>query len=136
MSDLNKAIETYVDELFAEPVAKASENFEVAPASKTLADKVMAEAPKSPNDESRGVGRPEDDHDVPDVDQDGNPHKGYEAVQKIQPEVENPEVNQSGAVTQISEEGRLSEKKHMKDPRLSKTLTDAEFTEYQELKKA
>lgn len=135
--DLNKSIETFIDELFTEPVKKG-ENFEVAPAAKTTADKVMSEVPGSQDDKSRGAGRPDDDHDVPKTDQDGNPAKGYDAVQKEQPEEENPEAKkQSGASTQISSEGRLGgDKPGMKDPRLSKSLTDEEFAEYQELKKA
>lgn len=136
--DLNKSIENFIDELFAEPVKKAGENFEVAPAAKTKADQVMSEVPGSQDDASRGAGRPNDDHDVPKTDNDGNPAKGYEAVQKEQGEEENPEAKkQSGASTQISSEGRLAgDKPGMKDPRLSKSLSDEEFAEYQALKKA
>ncbi len=136
MGDLNKAIEDFIDELFSEPVNKSSENFEVANAAKTTADAVINTVSKSPNDQSRGAGRPKDDHDVPDIDKDGNAAKGYDAVQAVQSEMSNPEVNQSGASTQISSEGRLASVKQMKDPRLSKSLTDEQFEEYQELKKA
>lgn len=134
--DLNKAVISLVDEFFG-PVKKSSENFEVAPAAKTTADKVMSEVPGSENDEDRDAGRPKNDHDVPKIDKDGNSAKGYEAVQSPQAEQSNPEVNQAGASTQISSEGRLSEKPHMKDPRLSKSLEeDPEYKEFQAFKKA
>lgn len=135
-TELNKAIESFIEDIFSEPVAKSGENFEVAPAAKTTADAVVNQAPKAQDDASRGAGRPKDDHDVPKVDQDGNAAKGYDAVQSPQGEVENPEAKQAGDVSQISSEGRLAAVKPMKDPRLSKTLTDEQFSEYQELKKA
>jgi hypothetical protein len=135
--DLTKSIDSLIDDLFSEDVVKAAENFEVAPASKTTADAAIASAPKAENDESRGAGRPEDDHDVPEVDEDGNPAKGYEAVQKDQAEEEPEEAKkQAHAVTQVSSEGHLGEKPKMKDPRLSKSLSEEEYAEFQAFKKA
>lgn len=131
--ELTSVIDSLVDEYFG----KSSENFEVAPAAKTTADKVMAEVPGSQDDAARGAGRPKDDHDVPKTDTDGNAAKGYDAVQAGQAEVENPEAKQAGAATQISGEGRLGEKKHMTDPRLSKSLEeDPEYKEFLAFKKA
>lgn len=133
MDELNKSIDSLIEDIFAEPVVKSSENFEVASASKTTADAAIASAPGSEDDESRGAGRPKDDHDVPKTDKDGNPAKGYEAVQKDQPEEQNPEAaKQAPSVSQISEKGHLGEHPKMKDPRLSKS----EREEYETLKKA
>lgn len=137
MDELNKSIDTLIEDIFGETVEKASENFEVANASKTTADAVMAEVPKSENDESRGAGRPKDDHDVPDTDEDGNKAKGYEAVQSDQAEVEPDEAKkQAHAVTQISKEGHMGEKASMKDPRLSKSVSNEEYAEFEAFKKS
>ena len=133
--DLNKSIDTLIDDLFTEDVVKASENFEVANASKTTADAALASAPKGEDDASRGAGRPKDDHDVPEVDQDGNQAKGYDAVQKEDDEVEPEEAKkQAHAVTQVSAEGHLGEKPKMKDPRLSKSVSEEEYEEFQAFK--
>jgi hypothetical protein len=55
--DLNKSIDTLIEDLFAEPVQKG-ENFEVANAAKTTADAAIAAAPAFQDDASRGAGRP------------------------------------------------------------------------------
>jgi len=130
--ELNKSIDALIEDYFGK-----SENFEVANASKTTADAVMSEVPGSEDDKSRGAGRPEEDHDVPKNDEDGNPAKGYESVQKDQSEEEPEEAKkQAKAIDQVSKEGHMAEAPKMKDPRLSKSLTDEEFAEYQSLKKA
>lgn len=139
MDELTKSIDALVEDFFAESetVEKASENFEVANANKTTADAVVNAAPKMENDESRGAGRPKDDHDVPSEDEDGNKAKGYDAVQKEQGEEENAEAKkQASSVSQTSEKGHFGTKPSMKDPRLSKSLTDEEYAEYQAFKKA
>lgn len=137
MDELTKSIDALAEEFFAEPVVKASENFEVATASKTTADKVMAEVPGSEDDAARGAGRPKDDHDVPKTDKDGNPAKGYEAVQKDQPEEQNPEAaKQAPSISQVSDKGHLSQgPKSSHDPR-GPMFKAEEYVEYQELKKA
>lgn len=138
-AELNKSIDSLIDEVFG-PIKKASENFSVANASKTTADAVMAEAPGSENDESRGAGRPKDVQDVPKTDKDGNRAKGYEAIQEKDGEVENPEANQAGDVSQISSEGRLKEGAKMKQPipdyGIKKSITEDEYAEFQAFKKA
>jgi hypothetical protein len=135
MDELTKSIDSLVEDFFAEPVIKG--DLDVSHASKTTADKVMAEVPGSEDDASRGAGRPKDDHDVPNKDTDGNPAKGYDAVQAEQKEEENKEAGkQAPSISQISEKGHMGTHPSMKDPRLSKSLTDEEFAEYQALKKA
>lgn len=137
MDELNKSIDALCEDLFGEEVTKSSENFEVANASKTTADAAIAAAPGSEDDESRGAGRPADDHDVPKKDEDGNKAKGYEAVQKEQKEEEPEEAKkQAKAVTQISAEGHGSkESKSSNDPR-GPMFKSEEYEEYQALKKA
>lgn len=134
---MNKSIEAMVEELFGETVTKSSENFEVANASKTTADAAIASAPGSEDDASRGAGRPSDDHDVPKNDQDGNPAKGYDAVQKDISEEEPEEAKkQAKAVTQVSSEGHSAQSpKSSHDPR-GPMFKAEEYAEYQALKKA
>lgn len=137
MDKLTKSVDALVDELFGESVQKSSENFEVANASKTTADAVMSEVPGSEDDESRGAGRPEDDHDVPKTDEDGNKAKGYEAVQKDQSEEEPEETKkQAHAATQISAEGRLSQGPKSSHDARGPMFKSEEYAEYQALKKA
>lgn len=136
MDELTKSIDSLVEDLFAEPVKKG--DLDVSHASKTTADAVVNAAPGSEDDEARGAGRPKDDHDVPKNDADGNKAKGYEAVQKEQGEEQNPEAaKQAPSISQISEKGHLSSgPKSSHDARGPMFKSDAEYAEYQELKKA
>lgn len=123
MDELTKSIDTLIEDLFAEPVSKAGENFEVANASKTTADAAVNVAPKMQSDAARGGGRPEQISDVPDTDEDGKRAKEYAAsIAKDQAAEANPEAaKQAKVVDQQSSAGRLGEKPSMKDPRLSKS---------------
>lgn len=136
--ELNKSIDSLIEDLFTEPVKKASENFEVANASKTTADAALAGVPGSQDDASRGGGRPKQISDVPKNDQDGSRDGQYDgSIAANQGEDENEEAKkQSRSIDQNSSVGRLGQKPSMKDPRLSKTLTDEEMTEFEEFKKA
>lgn len=135
MDELTKSIDSLVEDFFAEPVIKG--DLDVSHASKTTADAVMSQVPGSEDDASRGAGRPKDDHDVPSKDEDGNKAKGYEAVQSDQKEEENKEAaKQAPSISQVSEKGHMAHVAPMKDPRLSKSLTDEEYAEYQAFKKA
>lgn len=136
--DLNKSIDSLIEDLFAEPVVKAGENFEVANASKTTADAAIASAPKMQDDASRGGGRPKQISDVPANDEDGKRDGQYDAsIASGQSEEENEEAKkQAKSIDQTSSAGRMGEGPKMKDPRLSKSLTDEEYAEYQAFKKA
>lgn len=138
MDELNKSIDSLIEELFAEPVEKASENFEVAPASKTTADAAISSAPKAQNDDSRGAGRPKQISDVPENDEDGKRAGEYDgSISEEDGEQENPEAKkQSRSIDQGSSAGRLGEGPKMKDPRLSKTISDEEYAEFEAFKKA
>lgn len=138
MDELTKSIDTLIEDLFAEPVTKASENFEVASASKTTADAAIASAPKMQDDASRGAGRPKQISDVPANDQDGKRDGQYDAsIASAQSEEENEEAKkQAKSIDQTSSAGHMGEKPKMKDPRLSKSLTDEEYAEFEAFKKA
>lgn len=121
--DLNKSIDSLIEDLFAEPVVKAGENFEVANASKTTADAAIASAPKMQDDASRGAGRPKQISDVPSNDEDGKRDGQYDAsIASGQSEEENEEAKkQAKSIDQTSSAGRMGEGKKMSDPRLSKS---------------
>jgi hypothetical protein len=123
MDELTKSIDSLIEDLFAEPVSKAGENFEVANASKTTADAAIAAAPKMEKDSARGAGRPDQISDVPENDEDGKRAKEYDAsIAKDQAAEANPEAaKQAKVVDQMSSAGRMGEKPSMKDPRLSKS---------------
>lgn len=135
MDELTKSIDALAEEFFAEPVIKG--DLDVSHASKTTADKVMAEVPGSEDDAARGAGRPKDDHDIPKTDADGNPAKGYEAVQTPQGEEENKEASkQAPSISQVSDKGHLAQGgKSSHDPR-GPMFKAGEYEEFQELKKA
>lgn len=136
--DLNKSIDAMIDELFAEPVSKASDNLDVASASRTTADAAVSAAPKMQDDASRGAGRPKQISDVPSTDEDGKRDGQYDSsIASVQSEEENPEAKaQSKSIDQTTGTGRLSQAPSMKDPRLTKSVSEEEYAEYQALKKA
>ena len=136
--ELNKSIDSLIEDLFAEPVNKAGENFEVANASKTTADAAIAAAPKFQNDDSRGAGRPKQISDVPENDEDGKRDGQYDgSIAAGQSEQENEEAKkQIKSIDQTTSAGRMGEGPKMKDPRLSKSLTDEEYAEFQAFKKS
>jgi superfamily II DNA helicase RecQ len=120
--DLNKSIDSLIEEFFAEPVQKA-DNLNIAGDSKTTADAAIASAPKAQNDDSRGAGRPKQISDVPENDEDGKRDGQYDAsIAAAAGEEENPEAKkQSRSIDQTSSAGRMGEAPKMKDPRLSKS---------------
>ena len=136
--DLNKSIDSLINSFFDESVEKAGENFEVANAAKTTADAAIAAAPKAQDDAARGAGRPKQISDVPDSDTDGKRDGQYDAsIAAAIGEIENEEAKkQAKPVDQLSAAGHLGNKPAMKDPRLSKSITDEEYAEFQAFKKA
>lgn len=121
--DLNKSIDSLIEDLFAEPVSK-SDNLDVASASKTTADAAIASAPKMQDDGSRGAGRPKQISDVPQTDEDGKRDGSYDAsIASGQSEEENEEAKkQAKSIDQTTSAGRMGgEGPKMKDPRLSKS---------------
>ncbi len=139
MDELTKSIDSLIEDLFAEPVTKAGENFEVANASKTTADAAIASAPKAQNDDSRGAGRPKQISDVPENDEDGKRDGQYDgSIAAGQGEEENEEAKkQAKSIDQTTSAGRMGgDKPKMKDPRLTKSVTDEEYAEFQAFKKS
>lgn len=136
-NDLHKSIDTLIDDLFAEPVAKA-DNLDVASAAKTTADAAIAAAPKAQNDDARGAGRPKQISDVPETDEDGKRDGQYDAsIAAGQAEDENPEAKkQARSIDQTTAAGRMGEAPKMKDPRLSKSISDEDYAEFEAFKKS
>ena len=135
--DLNKSIDSLIEDFFSEPITK-SDDLNVAGASKTTADAAIASAPAAQDDASRGAGRPKQISDVPKTDEDGKRDGSYDAsIASAQAEVENEEAKkQAKSIDQTTSTGRMGEAPKMKDPRLTKSLTDEEYAEFQALKKA
>jgi hypothetical protein len=138
-TELQKSIDAMVDELFAEEINKASENFEVASASKTTADAAVASAPKGQNDEARGAGRPKQISDVPESDEDGKRAGEYTASIAEENGEEEPEETktQSKAHTQVSD-GDKGPKNSMdpRSPAIAKSITAEEYAEFEAFKKS
>lgn len=137
MDELNKSIDAFIDELFAEPIEKA-DNLDVASASKTTADAAIATAPKAQDDASRGAGRPKQISDVPATDEDGKRDGSYDAsIASAAAEQENEEAKkQAKSIDQTSSAGRVAEAPKMKDPRLTKSVSEEEYAEFEAFKKA
>lgn len=137
-NDLNKSIDTLIDELFAEPVVKAADHLNVAGDAKTTADAAIASAPKMQDDASRGAGRPKQISDVPENDEDGKRDGEYDgSIASAQGEEENPEAKkQSRSIDQTTSVGRMGGEPKMKDPRLSKSISEEEYAEFEAFKKA
>lgn len=136
-NDLNKSIDSLIEDLFAEPVAKA-DHLDVASASKTTADAAIAAAPKAQNDDARGAGRPKQISDVPATDEDGKRDGQYDAsIAAGQSEEENEEAKkQARSIDQTTSAGRMGEGPKMKDPRLTKSISEEEYAEFEAFKKA
>jgi hypothetical protein len=142
MDELNKSIDTLINELFTEPVVK-SEALDIAKDSKTTADAALAAAPAMQDDASRGAGRPKEISDVPKNDQDGKRDGQYDStIAQVIGEIENEEAKkQAKSIDQSSSAGRLAEAPKMKDPRaggqvMSKSISEEEYAEFEAFKKA
>jgi hypothetical protein len=139
--DLNKSIDSLIEEFFAEPVTK-SDALNVAGDAKTTADAAIASAPKFQDDASRGAGRPKEISDVPANDQDGKRDGTYDAtIAAAIGEIENEEAKkQSKSIDQGSSAGRVAEAPKMKDPRaggqVMKSVTEEEYAEFEAFKKS
>lgn len=138
MQDLNKSIDSLIEDFFSEPVSKAGDALNIAGDAKTTADAAVASAPKMQDDASRGAGRPNQISDVPSNDQDGKRDGSYDAsIAAKQAEAENEEAKRVKSIDQTTSAGRMGgENPSMKDPRLTKSITDEEYAEYQAFKKS
>lgn len=136
-TDLNKSVNDLIDSFFSEDVVKA-DNLDVASASKTTADAAISGAPGMQDDAARGAGRPKQISDVPKTDEDGSRGGNYDAsITSALSEDENEEAKkQSKESNQLTSAGRIGAGPTMKDPRLSKSISDEEYAEFQAFKKA
>lgn len=117
--ELLKSIDEELDNLFSEEES-VEKSVDISKDAKTKADEVVNKAPKGEDDEKRGAGRPKQISDVPDTDMDGKREGDYDAsISNKQKEEENPEKDQ------------VKEKNQVK-----KALSEEEYAEYMELKKA
>lgn len=81
MEELNKSLDSLIDELFAEaPEAEVKKSMiKDEKPQKETADEAVRQAPKSEKDESRGAGRPKQISDVPQTDTDGERAGKYDS---------------------------------------------------------
>lgn len=135
--DLNKSIDTLIEDLFADPVQKG-EALNISADAKTTADAAVTSAPTMQDDASRGAGRPKQISDVPKTDEDGKRDGTYDStIASAISEIENDEAKkQAKSIDQTTSTGRMGEAPKMKDPRLTKSLSEEQFAEYEALKKA
>lgn len=136
--ELNKSIDALIDELFVEEEVEKS--IDIAGDSNTQADAVANQAPAFQDDASRGAGRPKQISDVPKNDEDGARAKEYDAaISEEGKEQDQDEIDQISDMSQVEEKGRMSGKAKAEAPKMApfkKSLTEEEFNEYLELKKA
>lgn len=120
MDVLTKSIDSLIDELFTDESVEKSMIKEMPSANKTTADAAVSAAPKLENDEARGAGRPKQISDVPEKDQDGARSGSYD-----------------GSIASPQAEAKKPEDKQVAPPELmKKSISDAEYEEFQALKKA
>lgn len=131
--ELKKSIDSLIEELFAESVEKS---LDIAKDAKTKADEVVNQAPKMAKD----VRPVREMHDVPQTDTDGVASKEYDkAITEEEKEEDQPEIRQVSDMSQVSEKSRIktSSKALPVAPfKKSMELSEAEYLEFQELKKA
>jgi hypothetical protein len=120
MSDeLNKSIDSLIDELFAEEKVEKSMIKDKNPAKET-ADEATAQAPKGEKDEKRDAGRPKQISEIPQQDTDGNRAGDYD-----------------GKIAMEHSDAKKKEDPQVTPPeQMKKALTEEEYAEYKALKKA
>lgn len=140
--DLNKSIDSLLDEVFGETVSKGSP-LDLAADNKTTADAAVSQAPKMEKDEARGAGRPKQISDVPQVDQDGKRGSEYDAGIAEDHGATEPEEakKQAKAIDQVSKEGHMAGKEAA--PKMApfkksdgEVLSDEEVKEFEEFRKS
>lgn len=144
--DLNKSIDTLLDDIFSEDIEKASA-IDIAGDAKTNADAAVGKVPKGQKDEARGAGRPKQISDVPQVDMDGSRDGEYDAkiTENENKESEPDEAKkQAKAIDQVSKEGHKAGSSKAPASRPfkksengeSEEISDEEYKEFQEFKKS
>lgn len=134
--ELNKSIDSLIDELFADEQVEKS--IDIAGDSKTKVDEVISQVSDNQDDAARGAGRPKEIHDVPKQDQDGQRAKEYDsAISEDAKDEDQDEADQVKEMNQVKEEGRVkaSGEKPKQAP-FKKSLSEEEYEEYMALKKA
>lgn len=121
MSDaLNKSIDALIDEMFADDKIVKADMIKEQKPQKETADEAVAQAPKSEKDEKRDAGRPKQISEIPQTDTDGNRAGDYD-----------------GKIAMEHKDAKKPEDPQVEVPSImKKSLTDSEWQEYQDLKKA
>lgn len=120
---LIKSIDELLDDVFSDDVVQSEEVVEKSIAGKpeAKADEAMKEVPKAQKDEDRKAGRPKQISDVPQKDEDGKREGQYD-----------DEITENE-----DKEDEPKETDQVKVPeQMKKSLSDEEYEEYQQLKKA
>ncbi len=136
--ELNKSIDTLIDSLFVgeESEDGVEKSIDIAKDASETADEAVSKAPKSKKDEARGAGRPKQISDVPQTDLDGRRGSDYDSsTTEKGKEKDQDEIDQVGTSTQINSKGGGDAGKPRQAP-YKKSLSEDEYAEYEELKKA
>lgn len=128
--ELTKSIDLLIEEIFSETVEKS---IEIAKDSSTTADEVLAQVPSS-EDDSKREGRPSEIRENNNEKTEGN--YDSEITEKAKEE-DQKEIDQVVAMDQVQDKNRV--KPESKAPEMApfkKSLSEEEYNEYLELKKA
>lgn len=126
--NLTKSIDAEIDRLFA-----VEKSLDVASMASTKADEAVNKAPKSEKDEARGAGRPKQISDVPQNDMDGKRDGDYDgSIAAKQKEDEPSETDQ----VKTSDQTKGEQKKDAGGAGMAKSVSEAEYAEFQAFKKA
>lgn len=128
--ELTKSIDALIDDLFAK-----SEDLNPGKAP-TTADASIAQAPESETDEARGAGRPKQISEVPQNDEDGKRDGDYDSdiTEKESEEGEEPEEAKKQAKVGGQDKGEQKENEKPAQAPFGKSLSEAEYAEFQALK--
>jgi hypothetical protein len=137
-NDLNKSIDTLLDEYFLDEDVEKS--IDIAHDSETTADEATAKAPRPQQDEDRNAGRSKQISDIPRNDKEGRRASDYDsAISEEQDEEEPDEAkDQVAAIDQSSEKGHMASEPKAPQVRPFKKseIDEQEWEEFQEFKKS
>lgn len=146
--ELNKSIDSLIDDIFAENTEDVSKGspIDIAQDAQTTADAAANQAPKGQMDDARGAGRPAQISDVPQNDMDGRRESQYDAsiTENENKEDEPDETKQSPSMDQTQEKNRIADKPKAPAMRpFTKSesgeetpISDEEWNAFQEFKKS
>lgn len=138
--ELNKSIDSLLDQLFGEETVSKGSPLDLAQDNKTKADDAVKMAPSMQKDEARGAGRPRQISEVPQIDTDGKRQSEYDAgIAEEHKDDEPKETDQSPAIDQASDKGHMGKPSKAPESRPFKKsleLSEEELKEFEEFKKS